>query len=101
MSEYNFGNLLNETGHIVLEFKLEMHEMFQAALACKWYYFDFDYILNIYPDHKIAIYEIPNTDYWPPVLSWFARQCLWNQIRFFDFVKLLGDRTNDYGTIFA
>ncbi|AEC32108.1 hypothetical protein [Raptor adenovirus 1] len=101
LSEYNFGTLLTDLGGIVLEFKLPMHSMFQAALACKWPTFDFEYVVNVYQDMRVAIYELPSTDYWAPVLSWFAWQCLTNGISFFDFVKLLGEQTGDYGTVFA
>lgn len=90
-----------EPGGVYLEFKLPMHKMFQAALACKWPQFDFEYTVNVYTDMGVAIYELPSLDYWPSVLSWFAWQCLTNGICFFSYVKLLGENTSDYGTIFA
>lgn len=100
-SEYNFGACFDNFEPLVLEMTLDFHRLFESMLDYKWPQFDFELIVNIYSDRGVAIYELPNVDYWPPILAWFAFQCLCNGINFFEHVRKLGEQSTEYNTIFA
>lgn len=101
LSEYNFGALFLDYGDVSLEFNLALFDLFEAMLDYKWQESNLEYTTNVYSHRDIAICTFPNIDYWPPILAWFARQCMHNNIGFFNYVKLLDHENNDYGTVFA
>lgn len=103
LAEYNFGQLFEDYGTVTLEFKLPLFRLFQKLLRHKWPEHEFECDRNIYNHKGIAVIEFPNVDYWPVLLAWFARQCMSNGIKFFDYCKVHEQdmEGTDYGEIFA
>ncbi|QXX30968.1 ORF8 [Psittacine adenovirus 2] len=100
-SEYDFGSVFEQFEEVELEFVFPFYDLFQCILNFKWYSYDLEYAADIDTDNNTALCTFPNIDYWPPILAWFARQCLSNSISFFDNVKLRNNEAGEYGTIFA
>lgn len=103
LNEYNFGQLFEDYGTVCLEFKLPMYKLFNKILQHKWPDHEFECEKSLYYHKGIAVIDFPNIDYWPALLAWFARQCLVNGIKFFDYCKLHEQETEgtEYGEIFA
>lgn len=102
LSEYNFSRLFVHFDDLTLEFHLPFYDLFHHIVDFKWYESDLEFTVNRYSERNIALVTFPNLDYWPPILAWFARQCLTNGISFFDHVRLFDENNEtEYGIIFA